>query len=138
MVLCLLVYRLAEYRMRTRLAETDQTFPNQLNKPTSTPTMRWIFHCFEGIDLLAISTPVGMTSLVLHLRPVHEQVLMLLGPPYQKFYQLTPLRVRKVGIKLRNVGYKAPFVGPVDSAIFGYRLASLPGVRYPGSSASRP
>lgn len=40
MVLCLLVYRLAEYRLRARLAETDQTLPNQLNKPTARPTMR--------------------------------------------------------------------------------------------------
>jgi transposase len=40
MVLCLLVYRFAEYRLRTRLAETRQTLPNQVNKPTSTPTMR--------------------------------------------------------------------------------------------------
>ena len=40
MVLCLLVYRFAEYRLRTRLAETGQTLPNQVNMPTSTPTMR--------------------------------------------------------------------------------------------------
>jgi transposase len=90
MVLCLLVYRFAEYRLRTRLAETAQTLPNQVNKPTSTPTMRWIFQCFEGIDLLLIVTPAGITSRVLHLLPFHHQVLMLLGPPYQKLYQLPP------------------------------------------------
>jgi transposase len=90
MVVCLLIYRFAEYRLRARLAETGQTLPNQINKPTSTPTMRWIFHCFEGIDLLLISTPVDVTTLVLHLRPFHEQVWRLFGPPYQKFYKLTP------------------------------------------------
>lgn len=90
MVLCLLVYRFAEYRLRTRLAESAQTLPNQVNKPTSTPTMRWIFQCFEGIDLLLIVTPAGITSRVLHLLPFHHQVLMLLGPPYQKLYQLPP------------------------------------------------
>jgi transposase len=40
MVLCLLVYRFAEYRLRSQLAQTGQTLPNQINKPTSTPTMR--------------------------------------------------------------------------------------------------
>ena len=40
MVLCLLVYRLAEYRLRTRLAETEQTIPDQVHKPTARPTMR--------------------------------------------------------------------------------------------------
>jgi transposase len=34
MVLCLLVYRLAEHWLRQRLAETGTTVPDQLNKPT--------------------------------------------------------------------------------------------------------
>ncbi len=40
MVLCLLVYRLAEYRLRAHLAETEQTIPDQVGKPTARPTMR--------------------------------------------------------------------------------------------------
>jgi transposase len=40
MVLCLLIYRLAEYRLRARLAETEQTIPDQVGKPTARPTMR--------------------------------------------------------------------------------------------------
>ncbi len=52
MVLCLLVYRLAEVRLRARLAETQQTIPDQVHKPTARPTMRWVFQCFEGIELL--------------------------------------------------------------------------------------
>ncbi len=40
MVLCLLVYRLAEFRLRARLAETEQTIPDQVHKPTARPTMR--------------------------------------------------------------------------------------------------
>jgi transposase len=40
MVLCLLVYRLAEFRLRSRLAETKQTIPDQVHKPTARPTMR--------------------------------------------------------------------------------------------------
>ena len=61
MVLCLLVYRLAERLLRSRLAATEQTVPNQLNKPTNRPTMRWVFQCFEGIDLLHIR--IGIVSL---------------------------------------------------------------------------
>ena len=34
MVLCLLVYRLAEHRLREQLAATGQTVPNQVSKPT--------------------------------------------------------------------------------------------------------
>jgi len=90
MVLCLLVYRFAEYRLRSQLAQAEQTLPNQINKPTSTPTMRWVFQCFEGIDLLRTSTAAGSITQILHLRPFHEQVLMLLGPPFLKFYQFSP------------------------------------------------
>ena len=84
MVLCLLVYRLAEHRLRTRLAETEQTVPDQLNRPTARPTMRWIFQCFEGIELLHIHSPSQTQSLVLRLQPMHRLVLALLGPPYEK------------------------------------------------------
>ena len=89
MVLCLLVFRLAEHRLRTRLAETEQTIPDQLNRPTDRPTMRWIFQCFEGIELLHIRSASGTQSLILRLQPMHRLVLTLLGPPYEKIYKIS-------------------------------------------------
>ncbi len=86
MVLCLLVYRLAEVRLRTRLAETQQTIPDQVHKPTDRPTMRWVFQCFEGIELLHIQTATTSRVLVLRLQPLHRLILLLLGPFYEKFY----------------------------------------------------
>jgi len=88
MVLCLLVYRLAEHRLRSRLVETKQTVPNQVGKQTARPTMRWVFQLFEGIDLLRIGSPADTTLHVLRLQPVHKQILSLLGQPYQKIYNL--------------------------------------------------
>lgn len=86
MVLALLVYRLAEHRLREQLEAKGQTIPNQVNKPTTRPTMRWVFQCFEGIELLHIHTPTDMRSLILRLQPLHRQVLSLLGPAVQQFY----------------------------------------------------
>lgn len=86
MVLCLLVYRLAEYRLRARLAETEQTIPDQVHKPTARPTMRWIFQCFEGIELLHVQTPTTSVTLVLRLEALHRLILALLGPLYEKIY----------------------------------------------------
>src|SRR5262245_21685392 len=87
MVLCLLVYRLAEHRLREQLAATGQTIPNQVKKPTDCPTMRWVFQCFEGIDLLHIRHgPDPMVAVVLRLEPLHQQILALLGPTYEQFY----------------------------------------------------
>jgi transposase len=59
MVLCLLVYRFAEYRLRARLAESGQTLPNQVNKPTATPTMRLSF-----FNALKASTSCRSTQLL--------------------------------------------------------------------------
>jgi transposase len=90
MVLCLLVYRLAEHRLREQLAATGQTVPSQLKTPTDRPTMRWIFQCFEGVDLLRIRHgPDPAMAVVLRLAPFHHQVLTLLGPSYEDFYRST-------------------------------------------------
>jgi transposase len=88
MVLALFVYRLAEHLLRSRLAETEETVPNQINKPTKRPTMRWIFQCFEGIDLLHIRIGSRLQTQVLGLQALHQKVLRLLGPPYTHFYGL--------------------------------------------------
>jgi transposase len=88
MVLCLLVYRLAEHRLREQLAATGQTIPDQVKKPTNRPTMLWVFQCFEGIELLHIRHgPDAVTSLVLRLAPLHQQILALLGPTYEQLYE---------------------------------------------------
>ncbi len=86
MVLCLLVYRLAEFRLRSRLAETQQTIPDQVHKPTARPTIRWVFQCFEGIELLHVQTATSSFILVLRLLPLHRLILQLLGPLYEKIY----------------------------------------------------
>jgi hypothetical protein len=89
MVLCLLVYRLAEHRVREQLAATGQTVPNQVSKPTDRPTLRWMFQCFEGISLVSFGPPGGPPAHdVAGLEPLHEQVLALLGPVYEKLYKL--------------------------------------------------
>jgi hypothetical protein len=77
---------LAELRLREQLAQTQQTIPDQLHKPTARPTMRWVFQCFEGIELLHVQTPGISLVLVLRLQPVHDLILRLLGPPYEKIY----------------------------------------------------
>ena len=86
MVLCLLIYRLAEFRLRARLTETQQAIPDQVHKPTARPTMRWVFQCFEGIELLHVQTAATSLVLVLRLQPVHWLILRLLGPLYEKIY----------------------------------------------------
>jgi hypothetical protein len=85
-----LVYKLAEGRVRQHLAATGQTVPDQVRKPTARPTMRWLFQCFEGIDLHLTRRTDGLWDLVvLRLTDVHRLVLHLLGPAYENGYGLS-------------------------------------------------
>jgi len=87
MVLCLLVYKVAELRVRQRLVATGQTVPDQVRKPSARPTMRWLFQCFEGLDLHHTVRPDGTWETeILRLTDLHRQILRLLGPAFEKCY----------------------------------------------------
>jgi hypothetical protein len=90
MVLCLLVYRLAECRLRRQLAATSQTVPNQLKQPTDRPTLRWTFQCFEGVSLLRFVPLHGPPQHELTgVAQLHEQVIRLPGPYCEKRSELS-------------------------------------------------
>jgi hypothetical protein len=52
MVLSLLVYSVAQYKLRRVLEEGEKHIPVQKGKPTKRPAMRWVFQLFWGIHLL--------------------------------------------------------------------------------------
>jgi transposase len=84
----LLIYALAAHAVRTELARRGERLPNQLGQPIQPPTMRRIFQLFEGIDVLLLPHPTGVPRLVLNLKPLHRQILNLLGSEVQKCYFL--------------------------------------------------
>lgn len=89
MGLSLLVYALAEPKLRQVLKQQGQSVPNQLGKPNQIPTMRRIFQVFEGINvLLIIDAGKILQRRILNLIPIHSQIIDLLGPQVQKCYLL--------------------------------------------------
>ena len=86
MCLCLLVYTIAQRYLRQRLEKARTSIPNQLDKPTCTPTMRWIFQLFEGVHLLVHKTLDGIKEIILNMNPLRCHILAILGPPFQKIY----------------------------------------------------
>ena len=86
MCLCLLVYTIAQRYIRKRLEAAQDFIPNQLGKPTRTPTMRWIFQIFEGVHLLIHKTQQGIRELVLNMNDLRCHILAILGPPFEKMY----------------------------------------------------
>ena len=100
MVVCLLVYRLAEQRLRKRLAESGQSIPNQVGKPSINPTMRWVFQFFEGIDILHIRSSTGYGRMYFTLKPCTSKCSAYSVP--------LPRTLRCPNLKLRNVGIIPP------------------------------
>jgi transposase len=84
MALCLLVYTLAQRALRQALESAKQTIKNQLGQPTATPTMRWVFQCFQSIHLVILD---GVQQIV-NLTQAHQGILLFLGAPCQKYYLL--------------------------------------------------
>ena len=85
MGLCLMVYSLGQREVRRQLFNAQAGIPNQLGKLTASPTLRWIFQCFQGIHLLVyqgIKQVVNLTE---------ERLLTLKFFPLscQKYYILS-------------------------------------------------
>lgn len=87
MGLSLLIYALAERKLRHALQENNDSIPDQKGKPNNAPTMSWVFQILEGIDVLTVllGDQVVLRQ-ILNLRPVHSKIIRLLGPPIQKCY----------------------------------------------------
>ena len=84
MGLCLLVYTLAQRALRQALTQAKQTIPNQLGKPTATPTMRWVFQCFQSIHLVVLDGAQQVVNLTME----HHHIIQFLGSACQKYYLL--------------------------------------------------
>ncbi|MBE9044033.1 IS1634 family transposase [Pleurocapsales cyanobacterium LEGE 10410] len=82
MGLCLLVYTLGQRQLRQALAHSKETVPNQLKKPTSSPTLRWVFQCFQAVHLVDLNHQLQVSNLT----DIRLRILRLLGNPCQKYY----------------------------------------------------
>ena len=77
MGLCLLVYKLAQRQLRLALYESQLKIKNQLGKPTDTPTLKWIFQCFQSVHIVNFNNQKQVSNwnekrdFILKLLPKH-------------------------------------------------------------------
>jgi transposase len=83
MTLCLMVYNVAQFELRQQLKTREETLPNQLNKPTSTPTLRWVLQMFMDIQIVIVD---DQPSVVTNITPLREKVLRLFPPAVRRIY----------------------------------------------------
>ena len=83
MTLCLMVYSAIQHRIRHELRRQSRTFPDMKKKPAQNPTGRWVFSCFEGVDVLTVN---GTEKHIVGLTDSRSTIIFILGPTYQKIY----------------------------------------------------
>lgn len=90
MTLCLLVYNFAQYRFRKTLEIKQETIPNQLNKPVSNPTLRWIFQIMDGISIVHHLIPGQTQEFITNLTELRKKIIYLFSPSACLIYGLIP------------------------------------------------
>jgi len=89
MTLALLVYSVAQRRLRTQLVTHQETVPNQINQPTASPTLRWVFQLLEGIHRIRMTVQGQAHDLIEGLNEVQVKVLRLFGTEVCRLYQIS-------------------------------------------------
>jgi transposase len=90
MTLAFLVYAVAQRRLRHQLAHHQETVPNQINQPTTSPTLRWVFQLLEGIHRVRMTVQGQGHDLIEGLNDVQINVLRLFGEAVCRLYQISP------------------------------------------------
>jgi transposase len=88
MTLALLVYSAAQRRLRHAFARQNATIPNQINQPTSRPTLRWVFQMLEGIERVRMMVDGKVRELITGLNEVRIAILRLFGEQVCLVYQV--------------------------------------------------
>ena len=88
MTLCLMVYGFAEYKLRQSLLAAQDTLPNQMNKPTQQPTMKWIYRLFHGVSLIRVRVEQHTQEIVINLTPTLRKIIQYFGSYALKIYGL--------------------------------------------------
>lgn len=88
MTLCLMVYSFAQHHLRSALERSGETIPNQLKKPTKTPSMAWVCRLFHGVQVLHIQLPTMTQCLVINLTEITRKIIRLFGKQAEYIYGL--------------------------------------------------
>jgi len=86
MVLTLLIYSVAEWLIRKRLKEQNEFVPNQVNKPTQRPTLKWIFTDFLGVTEVKADSSGEMEVQLTNFNETARKIIAILGGSCENYY----------------------------------------------------
>ena len=82
MGVCLLVYNLAQRKLRQELESANASIRNQVKKLTNKPTMRWVFQMFQAVHLVNLNGAEQISNLTKERR----EILNYLGKVCGQYY----------------------------------------------------
>jgi len=88
MVLTLMIYSIAEWTIRKKLRESEETIPSQLKKPTQKPTFKWIVFLFMGVAEVTVWINGEMHQKIANLNDNLVKIIRLFGKGCEKYYGL--------------------------------------------------
>lgn len=90
MTLSLMIYNIAQRRMRKELEEKQETIPNQIGKAIKNPTLRWVFQIFEGINFVKMKVDNEVKCIINGINSLHKKIIRLFGETTCHIYQIFP------------------------------------------------
>jgi len=90
MTLSLMVYSLAQWKLRQACKEKNETLPNQVGKQIENMTAKLCFIYFSGVSVVQIMSKNGqiLQEFMENLNVLQRKILRLLGPPYEAMYEV--------------------------------------------------
>ncbi len=82
MTCSLMVYAALEHKIRSGLKQNAAFYPDMKNRQTQSPTARWVFLTFEGINTFEFQEHRRVTG----IQPYQSDLLKILGQWYESFY----------------------------------------------------
>lgn len=89
MTLCLMIYSIAQHKLRQALDKANETIPDQLSKETNRPTMAWVFRLFHGVHVWTVRQGEKMQTLVVNLTALMKRIISYFGPSAERIYALS-------------------------------------------------
>ena len=86
MCLCLMVYNVGEYLLRSILKEKTETIKNVIDKDVFKPTLKMVFILMRAIDLVSINIETEKKFIVSNFTNNHKKILNLLGKEFISMY----------------------------------------------------
>ena len=90
MTLCLMVYGIAQHHLRESLDRAGDMVPDQTKKPTSRPTMKWIYRMFCNIQVIALEMEGHIREIVINVTEIHRKIIRYFGEVAMRIYEVSP------------------------------------------------